>query len=99
MTINFDKLDINTLKNTTSYRYFCLLCIIIFVIETITSFYVAFVGNYAYELRHLHRAIFYAFLVNFGLSCLIYKLIRLIEKLKIYYKTDISGLNEVQKNK
>ena len=59
MIKDFDRWDIHTLKTTTSYRYICLICIIIFAIETISGFYVAFIGNYAHELRHLHRAIFY----------------------------------------
>jgi len=88
MTKDFDKLENNVLKNTTSYKYICLICAVIFAIETISAFYVAFIGNYPNELGHLHRAIFYAFFVNFGLSCLVYKIIGMIDKFKDLYKTE-----------
>ncbi len=82
MVEDFDKFDKNTLKYSKQYRYISIISIFIFSIWILYCCYSACISNHPYIVKWLNSVVFYILLINLVMSCAMYKLIRIIEKLK-----------------
>lgn len=83
MNEDFDRFEMNTLKYTKQYRHVSIMSIIIFATWTVYRCYSAFLGNHASIVKWLNTVVFYILLINLVMSCALYKLVRIIEKLKL----------------
>jgi hypothetical protein len=91
-----NKSDIKTLKHLTSYRYLSIVCIIVNLIGTTYGIYYLLFTNNTYEAIHLNNVRLNASIIMLGLSCLMYKLIKLIEKFKLYYNKELEETRREQ---